>query len=324
MSPVEQEPRGDTSAWAELAWDCLSLRAPAGLEPVRLGRGYMLLEDERGPRLELRWQPVRAGFSLDRALSRARLVRLSAPGSLVGGAIALLPDPGRAAACAPAKDPQRQSLLMLLPAGRLAVAAGFFPDPGGEQAPNAGHAPRRGRVSKTDLPSTYDRVLARVVASLDDSRPQAVSLYDIALRVPEGMSLAEFSFELGRFRLLYRDKGRTLEYARFAPARVILAGTGLADWTSRALEAWAGRGQTWRETVFSGRQAAELTPRPDLAGRSFFVRLATGLSPGTKPARGLAWLGDSSRILAVRAGGDLSPEAFGAICRDYVVSSSSA
>lgn len=299
------------AAWPELAWDGLRLLTPPDLEPVRLGRGYMLLEDESGPRLELRWQPAGKRFSLERALARARLVRLEEPGPLVSEVFSLLPTSGRAVACAPEKDPQRRSLLLLLPSGRLAVVAGFFPNHRGGSGPAA------------DGMGNADLALARAVSTLDDSLPGLVRLYDIALRAPEGMELTEFSFELGRFRLLYQDKAHGVEYARFAPARAILAGTELADWTARALASWAGRGQSWRETLYAGREAAELHPGPELVGRSFFARLRAGLCRKTRPARGLAWLGDASRILAVRAVGDLSPEAFGAMCRDYVVSSPS-
>lgn len=292
-----------------LAWDGLNLRAPADLEPVRLGRGYMLLENESGPRLELRWQPVGKRFSLDRALNRARLARDDGPAPVVRQALSLLSDPGRAVACSPARDSGRHSLLMLLPAGRLAVVAGFFPDPRGAGEQNPDH------------PSASAQTLARAVASLDDSRPEAVSLYDIALRAPEAMALTEFSFELGRFRLLYQGKATTLEFARFAPAEVILAGKRLADWAGRALSSWAGRGQSWRGTDFNGGEAAGLCPKPGHLDRSLFSRLGARLSPGPKPAQALAWMGDASRILAVRQTGRLNPEAFEAICRDYVVSS---
>ena len=288
-----------------LAWDGLSLSAPAAWEPARLGRGYLLLEDAVGPRLELRWQRVAPGFAPDKALKRlARKKQLgqgSAHGLAVRSVLAALPGESKARACAPsAKGGQGgDALLFVLPGGATAVLAALHPRP--EDAP----AP--------DWPA--------ILLSLVDSAPEALSLYDIAARVPPGFRLAEFSFALGHYHIRYRKGGDSLDFSRFAPAQAILRDKTLAAWAGEVFAPTLGAKRTWTAGDLDGMEAVASGGFRPLGPAGTVRAVASRLYAPARWRPAMAWRADASKILAVTAShcGGLEPQTFEEICRNYVV-----
>jgi hypothetical protein len=56
--------------WKDIAWNGLFFRIPPAWEIGRIGLRYLLFEDDAGPVFELKWQPVKKGFSFDVHLKR--------------------------------------------------------------------------------------------------------------------------------------------------------------------------------------------------------------------------------------------------------------
>lgn len=314
-----------------VAWDGLSLFVPAAWEPARLGRGYMLLEDASGPRLELRWQRVGAGFAPEKALRRLARKKQLGPGGEPGAAaramLDALPPECRAVPCVPrvnapggqgayggesawggqgAQDGQsRDWVLFLSPDAGMAVVAAPHSRPenaGAQQAPDWG----------------------RMAASLtcqEPGQPGLLALYDIKAQVPRGFKLADFSINLGHYQIHYRNGRDCLDFSRFAPAEVILRDKALKAWATEVFAPTLGRKRRWMTGDLEGKEAVASggyrLPGPVGALRAAFSRMYA-------PAKwrlAMAWRPDPSKILAVSAShsGGLDPQTFEEICRKYVV-----
>ena len=301
-----------------LAWDGLSLTAPAAWEPGRLGKGYMQLEDASGPRLELRWQRVPQGFAPEKALKRLarkkQLGKESTSGPAVRSVLEGLPVEAKALACAPPGhggnkggtggkgDEAGEGVLFVLPGAGMAVLAALYP-----------------RRTDADAPDAPD--WSRIVLSLSDREPGLLSLYDIRALAPPGFRLANFSITLGHYHVQYRSGGDSLDYSRFAPAEVILRSKALTTWASEVFAPTMGSKTAWIPGDLDGMEAAVCGGYrpPGLAGTrlAVFSRLYTPAK--WRPA--MAWKPDTSKILAVSAShsGGLEPQTFEEICRNYVV-----
>ncbi len=298
-----------------LAWDGLSLTTPVAWEPARLGKGYMLLEDASGPRLELRWQRVPQGFAPEKALKRLarkkQLGKESTSGPAVRSVLDGLPVEAKALACAPPGhggkkggkgDEAGEGVLFVLPGAGMAVLA----------VPHS----RRTDTEASDAPDW-----AQIALTLSDREPGLLSLYDIRALAPPGFRLADFSITLGHYHVQYRCGGDSLDYSRFAPAEVILRGKALTTWASEVFAPTMGSKTAWMAGDLDGMEAAACGGYrlPGLAGtfRAVFSRV---YSPAKwRPA--MAWKPDTSKILAVSAShsGGLEPQTFEEICRNYVV-----
>lgn len=285
-----------------LAWDGLSLTVPAAWEPARLGKGYMLLEDAAGPRLEVRWQRVPKGFAPQRALKRlARKKQLgkdSQPSAAVRSVLDALPPEAEALACAP-RGQGGDGVIFMMPGVGMAVLAALHP--------------RQREDGAEDWPE--------IIRSLSDKSSGLVSIYDIQAQTPPGFRLADFSIKLGHYHIQYRKGGDCLDFSRFAPAEVILRGKTLSVWAQEVYAPTLGRKRIWMNGDLDGMEAVASGGYrlSGLAGtlRAVFSRVYV-------PAKwrlAMAWKPDASKILAVTAShsGELTPQTFEEICRNYVV-----
>ena len=48
--------------WKELSWDGVLLKIPADLQLGQIGTLYLLIEDQFGPTIEIKWTPVKGKF----------------------------------------------------------------------------------------------------------------------------------------------------------------------------------------------------------------------------------------------------------------------
>ena len=71
----------EREGWRRLGWNGVTFRHPGDWEIGELGDRYLLLEDDRGPRFELRWEPPVKRFSHRRVLGKLGGARLARRGA---------------------------------------------------------------------------------------------------------------------------------------------------------------------------------------------------------------------------------------------------
>ncbi|MGD2185730.1 MAG: hypothetical protein PVI71_06365, partial [Desulfobacterales bacterium] len=57
-------------AWKEIGWNGIRFRVPAGWQLVQIGERHLVLEDETGPVMEVKWARVKGSFSHQTHLKR--------------------------------------------------------------------------------------------------------------------------------------------------------------------------------------------------------------------------------------------------------------
>ena len=80
-----------TDRWKQIAWNGIRFKAPRQWEIGQIGRRHLILENEAGPVMEIKWGPVKGAFS-----HKAHLKRLAAAqsgGNRSGFAEWFLPPP---------------------------------------------------------------------------------------------------------------------------------------------------------------------------------------------------------------------------------------
>ncbi|GFK95689.1 hypothetical protein NNJEOMEG_03557 [Fundidesulfovibrio magnetotacticus] len=289
------------NALREIAWDGLGLTVPAAWEPARVGLGYLRLEDGSGPRLTLRWQPLRPGAVPEKALKRlARrgvLAREERPAGVLEASLRAMGEGAWAWACRTGSGRGPDAVFFAPPGAGLAVLA----------APHA-------REGEPALPWT------QALASVKGLPPGTFRLYDVAGEAPAGLRLKAFDLKLGHYRLAFAGRGETVEFHRFAPAEAILRGQSLDGWAGKVLsQTFGGRGG-FRPGYLEGSPAAFWSE----AAPGVFTRLAGPLLArcfeAARPVSGVVWRADRSRILALaaRTRRGMTREELEEVCGRYV------
>ncbi|MEF3697176.1 hypothetical protein [Desulfolutivibrio sp.] len=233
------------AAFRPLAWNGLRLRVPQGWEPARLGRDYLGLESPDGPVMEVRFTR-NAGKAAPVDVVRRMLKKSAVAVEISDNAIprdwlaALSGRENAGFSCA--GTPVSRGVASLCRTCGALMVVRFFP--AGEEDDGA--------------------VAREVLASIRDHGREGASfeLYGIRLTPPEGMGLTRFSFQPGRFDLEFSGPGRTLGYARFAPADVLLAGGDVAAFAGKQLSV-PGVQLAFAPTRWRLREAAlAVTPPP--------------------------------------------------------------
>jgi len=215
--------RANRSGWKELAWNGIRLAVPPDWEPARIEAHRLLLESESGPAMEVKWGPVRGGFSHQRHWRRLRRL-----GAAAGAAARRCPLP---AAWEPALDrydamgfcwagggAAATGALFVCPRRRTAGLIQFFHAPGAPADP--------GRTA-----AVLDRLH---LPEANEGTRWAV--FDICAELPEEFRLIRHRFEPGRFTLAFAAHRCRVELARWAPAAVLLNNRGLEGFARSAAE----------------------------------------------------------------------------------------
>ncbi|MFZ5571450.1 MAG: hypothetical protein ACOZF0_13700 [Thermodesulfobacteriota bacterium] len=209
------------SDWLETAWNGIRFRRPPHWEITRIGNQDLLLADEEGPVLEIKWGPASGTFSHDALLKRLALKhRLHGP-------------PGFSAI--PVPEEWVQGLRRFRLSGfewRDGTTGGrgvIFDCPRCSKAgliqfihrPNRNHFPD---ISSNGISTT---LLASFRDHSEDGR-NLFALYDIRLVVPEAFRLHSYRFTAGAFELHFRHRRISLTFYRWGLAGLRLAGNDLA------------------------------------------------------------------------------------------------
>lgn len=209
--------------WKPVAWNGVRLEIPASWDPARIGRRFLMLEDAEGPRLALRWEPIRGRFDPERTLRKlTRAVDADADVATAD----VLPSWRKALKSAAGPQPEisgfrwrdGRGALLHWPDANAAVLVGFY---GKSPPPAAGPA----------LASL--RIVVR-------KPTRAFILYDIQARVPADLNLDRFQFLPGAFELAFSGTGTRLRLHRWGPASMLLDEGGLADFARRRISSAPG------------------------------------------------------------------------------------
>ena len=289
-----------TDHWKEVAWNGVRFKTPVGWEIAQIGTRHLVLENDRGPVMEVKWGSVRGTFS-----HKAHLKRLSALHSRsLKGRIAewFLPPHWQAAL----SDFEASGFLwqgeaaigrgaiLFCPVCRNATLIQFF------------------RYTSSD----HEKVLTAVLKSYCDHRRDGIilwSVFDIRVSLPDELKLIKFRFDAGKFELGFAHGRQSICLYRWAPAAALLGGEDLV-WFARTVPEFSN-GQPQALTI-DGYDAVEWRIMPVSGWRQRVSRLK--VSPSFFWYR-LWHVKEKNRILGIRSESKyrLDSQLLDQICTDY-------
>lgn len=204
------------SPWKETAWNGVRFKAPAEWEPASIGSRYLMLENDTGPVLELKWGPIKGAFS-----HRNHLRRLAKHFRRQSG-IRVQEHPLPTDWEKALKKFERSGFLW---AGKRAGGRGVI-----LYCPTCKHATL---IQFYDYQAREsDRVYPEILRSFKDHRLNDETLwavFDIRAVTPDAYRLKYHRFEPGRFELSFESGRQKLTLYRWGPAGAALSDRTLAQ-----------------------------------------------------------------------------------------------
>jgi len=273
-----------TSRWKQLAWNGIRFKTPVEWEVGQIGARHLILEDDAGPVMEVKWGAVKGTFSHRTHLKR--LAALQSRRDKISVAQWILPPPWEASVAdfeaggflwqSPAAS--GRGAILFCAACRTATLIQFFGD----------SSVKREKVFLAVLKSFRDH-------SKDGWLPW--SIFDIRAILPQSLQLERFRFEAGKFELIFSAGRYHIYLHRWAPAAALLAGRDLIAFAGTIPEFANGAPQPIRVNnceavewgIMPGKNWRQKLSRFKITPSYFFFRLW--------------YLGEQNRILGVRVEG---------------------
>jgi len=206
------------SNWKETAWNGVRFTAPAHWEPIEIGNRYLILENETGPVLELKWERIKGSFSQQKHLRRLSAAyrkqpdRSIQPARLSAGWEKALKAFDATAFTWQGDTVSGKGAILFCPQCRNATFIQFY----------------LRESEKTE--SISQRLLASFQDHPESNRAK-LSVFDIRAVVPKRFEPVQHHFKPGEFKIcLAADKQRITLY-RWSPAAVLLSAGGLEHFT---------------------------------------------------------------------------------------------
>ncbi len=206
--------------WIETAWNGIRFGRPTHWEIARIGKRYIVLADEEGPVLEMKWGPVTGVFSHHAQLKRIARERRNhrcltfSPIPVSTGWEQALQGFHISGFTWRDETVTGNGVILYCPHCRQAGLIQFI------------H-----RQTKSDLSEiSTDDVSTEVLSSFRDHSADGRSLfalYDIRALLPEAFQLYDYRFDAGVFELHFRCKGKSVSLYRWGLAGMRLAGKDL-------------------------------------------------------------------------------------------------
>jgi len=211
--------------WKEIAWNGISFEVPGSWEIAEIGVRHLILEDDSGPAMEVKWGPLRGKFS-----HRAHLKRIGAfqtrqlkktfkEWPLLPAWEEALSGFQTSGFTWHTDTKVGRGVILYCPVCRKAALIQFL-------------QPKGFRSEKIPL---------KVLSTFQDHREddQTIwSVFDIRASMPANFVLASHRFEPGNFELAFEHGSRKVFLYRWAPASVLLVGQDLAGGVAMSLH-WA-------------------------------------------------------------------------------------
>ena len=198
--------------------------APSNWETGRIGKTYLLLEENGHPVLEIKWAAIKGRFSAPKHFKTlsAQSRRVKAP--LEPGQ--LLPEWREALSRYQASgfvwsdaDYKGRGALLFCPDCRCATLIQFF------------RAKPRKQTVTASRPGPSPDQATQILVGFRDHGPGAETvfrLFDIHARVPAHFTLISYRFEAGFFELVFTHGPATITYYRWGPASILLSRNDLS------------------------------------------------------------------------------------------------
>lgn len=207
----------------EVAWNGIRFLSPRKWEVGKIGPRYLLLEDESGPVMEVKWRRVKGTFSHE-----AHLRRLGAShGKRPGKSLKERPVPAEWEKVLENFETTGFSwrgtslggvgVILYCPTCRNASLIQFY------------------QRDSNELQHIYQSILA----SFQDHRQddQVIwSLFDIRALIPKQFNLMHHRLESGQFELAFESKGQQITLHRWGPAAIILGNKDLTEFAETVID----------------------------------------------------------------------------------------
>jgi hypothetical protein len=213
----------DQSLRKEVAWNGIRFFSPRKWEVGKIGSRYLLLEDESGPIMEIKWRRIKGTFS-----HKAHLRRLAAShGKMPGKSLKERPLPSGWEKALENFEAIGFSwrgislggmgVILYCPTCRNASLIQFY------------------QRDSDELKHTYQPILA----SFQDHRQddQVIwSIFDIRAMIPKQFYLVHHRLESGQSELAFESKGQQITLHRWGPASIILGNKDLTEFAGTVID----------------------------------------------------------------------------------------
>jgi len=288
-------------AWKEFAWNGIRFLAPAAWQVGRIGARHLMLEEESGPVLEVKWGRVKGGFSHQAHLRRLGVLH----GRELGKSVKHCPLPiawekalGKYEATGfswRGETIRGMGVLLYCPTCQNATLIQFY---------------QKGVNQQKKIPE-------RLLASFRDHRQDNEviwSLFDIRATIPEKFRLVRHRFEAGEFELAFASEGQKITLHRWGPASILLGDHNLVEFARTVLS--HHQGEPYPVTVV-GDKTVEWSVKPS---RTRWVPWWSWIRAKSSFQWVRLWhVEGKNRILGVRAEGKkgVDPRFLERICAGY-------
>jgi hypothetical protein len=202
------------SDWKETAWNGIRFVNPSDWEPAEIGKRYLMLEDDAGPALEIKWEPIKGIFSHQKHLRRLSSLYKRQSG----------------------KKLQESALPMGWEDALEAYETSGFTW-SGETVSGNGVILFCSQCKNATLIQFYENetekishVSRKILASLKDHPKNGWivwAMFDIRAVIPEEFRLVRHRFTPGEFHISFAAGRRRIALHRWGPATVLLSGINL-------------------------------------------------------------------------------------------------
>ena len=213
--------------WKQVAWNEISFNVPESWEIAEIGVRHLILEDDSGPAMEVKWGPVRGKFSHRTHLKRVGAFQTRKLKKTVEE-WPLSPQWEEALSGFQAsgfswhtQSKVGRGIILYCPVCRKAALIQFL---------------QQKAARSEDIP-------LKVLRTFQDHRDDGQviwSVFDIRAMMPADFKLVTHRFEPGNFELAFEHRHQKIFLSRWAPASVILTGQDLMQFAKSISDFSAG------------------------------------------------------------------------------------
>jgi len=201
--------------WKETAWNGIRFHTPADWDIAKIGKQYLLFEDEDRPVLEIKWNTIKGAFSHKKHLRRLSTLHGKKDAHLIGQW----------------KIPDRWAQAL-----RKYEISGFSWESTNLNGkgtilycPECGNATFIQFYHKeTEIDVGLTTHILKSFRDHDSRELTKWSIYDIRAQVPKTFELDRYRFEPGNFLLVFLSDGRKISLHRWSPAHVLISDSDLS------------------------------------------------------------------------------------------------
>ena len=286
----QSEKSATKKKWRDIAWNGVRFKIPPTWEIGEIGRQYLLIENQDGPRLEVKWGPVKGRFS-----PRVQLKRLTA-------------SQGRKLRKNLREDalpPSWEKILRRYETIGFSWRSGTI---GGRGAvlycPHCQQATLlQFYQSPFNRPSAYADQLLASFADHTDRTLEKWAVFDIQAQLPTNYLLKTYRFQVGHYQLVFSCKTSTLTLERWSPADALLMKGGLAGFEKIYLA------YSSNQSMVIKKESSDVVEAEDMSNKTILQRMHRRINRQPFYRRAKLWHEvNKNRILGVRLEGNNSIE----------------